>query len=190
MTLSKETIRYEATRHRNRINPLDENENPEKACDLFFDALRPEKGSMLAGYWPKEREFDPRYILERASGEGIRCALPVVEKGSLTLRFAEWTLESVLVEGAFGIMQPEKSGFVTPDIVLVPLLAFDLRGYRIGYGGGYYDATLQSLRREKPGIVAVGVCYAAQAVIFNLPTEEHDERLDWVVTPQKAHFFE
>src|SRR6185503_17417551 len=101
-----------------------------------------------------------------------------------------WKDGDPLAEGAFGIMQPSTDApkWVDPDIVVVPLLAFDRRGYRLGYGSGYYDVTLAALRAKKK-IVAVGLGYGQQAVLFNLPSEPHDEKLDWVITPQKAHSF-
>ena len=82
----------------------------------------------------------------------------------------------------------EGTQWLEPDVVIVPLLAFDRRGYRLGQGGGYYDATLADLRAKK-NIIAVGLAYAQQACLFNLPVEEHDQKLDWVVTPQGAQEF-
>ena len=188
--LSKETLRHEAIRHRDRIQVL-QNEDPEAVCGLFFDALRPGTDQVIAAYWPKDREFDPGAILERALREGLVCALPVMKKGEKILSFARWKDGDPLEPGPFNVQQPvadERAQWVDPDIVIVPLLAFDRRGYRLGYGGGFYDATLRDLRRKKK-IIAAGVGFAQQAVIFNLPVEDHDERLDWIFTPQKAHFF-
>lgn len=191
MSSAKETIRFEAIKHRAKISVFDDLEDPEKACDLFFDIFKDVSGKVIATYWPKEHEFDVRYILEHALKRGAKCALPVVEKDCKILKFYEWSEQTSLVKGAFNVMQPDTQTApeLEPDIVIVPLLAFDLRGNRIGYGGGYYDATLADLRTRKPDIDAVGVCFAAQAVIFKLPTEDHDEKLDWVITPQKVHRF-
>lgn len=187
---SKETLRYEAIRHRDRIHVF-RNEDPEAVCALFFDAVKPQPGQVIAAYWPKEKEFDPGSILERALREGYACALPVMKKGEKVLSFARWQDGDALEFGPFNVQQPvagEKTEWAEPDIVIVPLLAFDRKGHRLGYGGGYYDATLRALRQKKP-ITAVGVGFAQQAVIFNLPVEDHDEKLDWVITPQNAHFF-
>ncbi|PJB70425.1 MAG: 5-formyltetrahydrofolate cyclo-ligase [Alphaproteobacteria bacterium CG_4_9_14_3_um_filter_47_13] len=188
--LSKETLRQEAIRHRDRIHIFN-NEDTDVVCELFFDSIKPQKEQIIALYWPRGKEFDPGYILERLLKEGFCCALPVIEKESRILRFVVWKENDPLEAGLFNILQPvlnEKSEWVEPDIVIVPLLAFDRKGYRLGYGGGYYDATLRALRHKKE-VVAVGVCYAQQAVIFNLPVEPHDERLDWVITPQQIHRF-
>ena len=183
-------LRHEAIRHRDRIHTFN-NEDPDAACELFFDAVRPEPGQVVALYWPTEKEFDPSFILERLLKEGFTCALPVTNKENKILRFAVWKDGDPMKFGPFNIQQPvadENTQWVDPDIVVVPLLAFDRQGYRLGYGGGYYDATLAALRAQKK-IVAVGVGHAQQAVLFNLPVEPHDERLDWVVTPQQVHRF-
>lgn len=189
MSDSKETFRQEAVRHRARIDPG--SEDPEAAAGYFFQSIKPVKDQMVAAYWPKGREFDPRPILEKLLEVGCVCALPVVKSESLELGFARWDEDIVLVKGAFGVLHPELEGteqWIEPDIVIVPLLAFDRRGYRLGHGGGYYDATLRALRKKK-SILAVGVAYAQQACLFNLPVEDHDERLDWVITPQGTHYF-
>lgn len=187
---SKETLRYEAIRHRDRISVF-ANEDPEAVCGLFFEAIQPRQDQVIALYWPKDKEFDVRFLLERLLRDGYACALPVVRKGERVLGFARWKDDDPLEDAPFGLKQPVVDGSVVwaePDIVVVPFLAFDRKGYRLGYGGGYYDATLRTLRREKP-IIAIGVGYAQQAVLFNLPVESHDEKLDWVITPLQAHCF-
>ena len=185
----KETLRHEAIRHRDRIDPG--SENFDSAITLFFDNIHPVKDQIVGLYWAKGREFNPDGILERLLREGYECALPVVRQGSKELGFALWKDGDPLAEGPFGILQPAADAaakWVDPDIVVVPLLAFDRRGYRLGYGSGYYDVTLAALRAKKK-IIAVGLGYGQQAVLFNLPSEPHDEKLDWVITPQKAHSF-
>lgn len=186
----KKTLRQEALRHRVMMDPRAE--NPEEVGALFFETLKPQIDQIVALYWPIDKEFDPYAIMEQLQHNGNLCALPVVVKGSRVLKFAVWKEGDPLEEGAYKIPQPvvnEATHWVGPDIVLVPFLAFDRQGYRLGYGGGYYDATLQALRKERD-ILAVGVGYACQACLFKLPVEEHDEKLDWVITPQGAHYFE
>jgi len=80
-------------------------------------------------------------------------------------------------------MEPVSENYIDPDILLIPLLAFDQRGARLGYGKGHYDATLAELKKRKQ-ITAIGIGYAQQAVLFKLPSEDHDEELDMVITPQ------
>jgi 5-formyltetrahydrofolate cyclo-ligase len=186
----KETLRQEARRHRART---DVNlEEADEAAKHFATAIKPKKHDIIAAYWPKGREFDPRPILEQLLKKGFACALPVVKEKSLILGFARWDEEVELVRSKMGVFEPEiniATEWVDPDIVIVPLLAFDRRGYRLGNGGGYYDATLAALRKKKP-ITAVGVAYGHQACLFNLPVEPHDQKLDWVITPAGTHYFD
>lgn len=185
-TLSKSSMRHEAMLHRDRIDPR--TESAEDAARLFLDHLQPTPGDVIALYWPKGREFDTLPLLHELLSAGHVCALPVVERGAKVLKFARWAEDDPLEQGAFGLMQPVKPNWVDPDLIIVPLLAFDKRGHRLGYGQGYYDATLRHYRDMKP-VVAVGYAYAQQAVLFALPTDPHDEKLDWIVTPQKAERF-
>lgn len=184
--LDKKTIREEARRHRARINIRED--NPEDAVPHFFDALALKGDEVIAGYWPTAREFDTRPILDECLKRGFSCVLPVIQEGSRILKFSRFADGQALVKGAHGIMQPAHTDFVDPDIVIVPMLAFDQRGTRLGQGGGYYDATLRDLRARKT-VTAVGVAYGGQACLFNLPRADHDEPLDLIVTPQGVKRF-
>lgn len=187
--LDKEDIRQEAMKHRDRIDPF--TEDPDEACDIFFESVNPDPSMSVALYWPKGREFDTLPLIERLLQAGYVCALPVVKMDERHLLFAPYKDGDELVKGPYDILQPainDKTELIEPDIFIVPLLAFDRHGYRLGYGGGYYDATLKALRAKKD-IIAVGWAYGQQAVLFNLPREEHDEPMDWIITPQKARRF-
>ncbi len=189
MATDKEILRREALRHRDLIVP--EADDAEKAAALFFDAIAPAPGQSVALYWPKGREFDTSALLERLLAEGFTCALPVMQPGSLVMKFAVWKEGQELIAGPFGVMQPannEKTHWIEPDLVIVPLLAFDRRGNRLGYGGGHYDATLGHLRQKKD-IIAIGLAYALQAVLYKLPIEAHDQKLNNVITPAQVHTF-
>ena len=177
----KETLRDQARKHRALTDMC--HEDVEAATPLFFDTLKPATDKIIATYWPKGREFDPTHILETASAKGFTCALPRVSPDSRVLEFIKWTPDLQLRKGAFGIMEPKAGEAVEPDIFLVPMLAFDRKGQRLGQGGGYYDATL-SAYRDKKDITAVGIAYALQAVLFTLPVEEHDQAMDYILTPQ------
>lgn len=153
----------------------------------FFEAVSPEPDSVIAAYWPKDRELDTRPLIDELIARGHKVALPVVTKGSRILRFARWHNGIEMVVGAFGVYHPilnADTEFLEPDVVIAPMLAFDLKGRRLGYGGGYYDATLTDLR-ARCNVVAAGVGYAQQACLFPLPAEEHDARMDYIVTPQQ-----
>lgn len=186
MNSTKDHLRENAIQHRDRIDPF--SEDFEHAITLFCEKLQPKPGQVVGLYWPRGREFDTRGLLEQLLKESITCALPVMVKGSKVLEFRQWAEGEQLIENRHGIMEPAGGAVVKPDILVVPLLAFDRRGHRLGYGGGYYDATIAALRAEKP-VVAAGFCYAQQAVLFNLPAETHDVALDWVITPATAHSF-
>jgi 5-formyltetrahydrofolate cyclo-ligase len=185
-TLSKDSIRHEALLHRDRIDPREE--SAEEAAALFVETLRPEAGQVVASYWPKGREFDTLPLIHELLKAGVICALPVIQENSRILKFTPWCEGDPLVPGPFDILQPVSQNWIDPDIVVVPYLAFDRRGYRMGYGKGYYDATLRDLRARR-GVIAVGYGYGQQAVLFNLPIDDHDEKMDWIITPQKVMRF-
>lgn len=181
MSDEKQALRDHARDVRSRLVPsLDE---AEQAAHLFFDTLKPTADQIIAAYWPRGREFDVRVIIDDCLNRDIPLALPVIPKEGRVMQFAQWHDGDPLVTNSFNVPEPEGGAVVLPDIVIVPFLAFDRRGFRLGYGGGHYDATLADLRRHKE-IIAVGVGYGEQAVLFNLPTEEHDQRLDMIITPQ------
>jgi 5-formyltetrahydrofolate cyclo-ligase len=184
--LDKNTIREEARRHRARIDRRED--DPEDAVPHFFEGLDLTGDEVIAGYWPTAREFDPRPILDECLQRGHMCVLPVIQSDSRVLKFVTFEEGQILIKGLHGIMHPQGGDEIEPDIVLVPMLAFDQRGTRLGQGGGYYDATLADLRCRK-AITAVGVAYGAQACLFNLPREDHDEPLDMIVTPQGVKRF-
>lgn len=189
MSEEKEVLRQEALRHRVMMDPR--SEDPDDACDVFFGAIDTTPDQVVGAYWPKDKEFDPHAILHAFLGKGNTCCLPVIQKGSRELKFVAWTDGEPLERGPYNVLQPvvnDDTEFLDPDIVIVPLLAFDRYGHRLGYGGGYYDATLAALRARKK-ILAVGVGFAQQACLFKLPAEEHDEKLDWLVTTQEATSF-
>jgi 5-formyltetrahydrofolate cyclo-ligase len=185
----KDDLRAQAARHRERIDPASEPAD-EAAC-LFAQTIPLSPDRSVAAYWPKGREFPTFDILADLMEQGVPCALPLMREGSRVLSFARWRDGEPLAEGPFGIRQPIENAqthWIEPDIVLVPLLAFDRRGHRLGHGMGYYDATLADLRSKKP-VVSVGLAWAQQAVLFNLPAEPHDQPLDYVITPLKVHCF-
>jgi len=186
MTNPKQQLRDQARKHRSAMDPFAE--DPQHAADLFFETIKPTPDKIIATYCPKGREFDALCVAETAIAKGHKTALTVVQKGSRILKFIAWTAETDMAQNQYGIEEPAYGEEVTPDIIIVPFLAFDRRGTRLGQGGGYYDATLNALRKSND-ILAVGMGYSQQAVLFSLPREDHDEPLDWVITPVEAHYF-
>ncbi len=154
-----------------------------RLMSLLPDLAGGREGLTIAGYWAKGDEADVLPALTAVAAAGHATALPVVAGRAWPLIFRLWRPGHPLVPGAFRVMEPmDEAPLVQPDIVLVPLLAFDDRGYRLGYGGGFYDRTLEVLRAEAP-TQAVGIGYAGQRV-ESLPIDAYDQRLDWIVTEQ------
>jgi len=145
-------------------------------------------GAVVSAYWPIRSELDPRPLLSELAARGCRCALPVIVERDAALEFRAWRDGVALVDGPFGTAEPAADApVVVPDIVIVPLVAFDPVGHRLGYGGGYYDRTLAALR-DKSKVVAIGYAYAGQAVEA-LPVDAFDQRLDWLVTEESVRSY-
>lgn len=134
-------------------------------------------GRLLAGYVAMRGEIDPLPALRAHRGP---LCLPVVTGRAEPLRFRTWQPGEALVAGAFGTREPASGGWVAPQVLIVPLVAFDRRGHRLGYGAGHYDRTLAKLRATGP-ITAIGFAWAAQEVA-ELPAEPTDQALDLIVT--------
>jgi 5-formyltetrahydrofolate cyclo-ligase len=141
-----------------------------------LDACPPRPGQVVAGFWPLQDEIDIRPLLLALAGRGHTLALPATPPIGLPLTFHRWRPGDRLIPGRFGTFRPDADP-VTPDVLLIPLLAFDRAGRRLGYGGGYFDRTLALL----PGRRAIGCAFAAQEVA-QVPVEGHDHRLDAVAT--------
>ena len=137
---------------------------------------------VVSGFLAIGDEIDPAPLLAGLRGEGWQAALPVMVGKSAPLAFRAWTPGAPLVARMWGIQEPgPEAPRLEPDVLLVPLLAFDRIGHRLGYGGGYYDRTLRDLRARR-AIVAVGLAFGIQEVDA-VPHLDYDERLDWVLTP-------
>ena len=147
----------------------------------LLDALPPAPGAVVSGFWPLGGEIDVRPLLYALAGRGHAIVLPITPPRGHMLRFGRWRPGDALVPGRFGTLEPMGEE-LAPDVLLVPLLAFDGCGNRLGYGGGYYDRTLAAL----PGRFAVGCAFAAQRVA-RVPTEPTDVPLNAVVTEQGVH---
>jgi 5-formyltetrahydrofolate cyclo-ligase len=141
--------------------------------------------AVVSGFMPIGDEIDPTPLMQRLLGEGYRLALPVMEGKGRPLVFRAWAPGEPLAETTWGIREPlPEAPVLDPDIVLGPLLAFDAAGYRLGYGGGFYDRTLARLRALKP-VVSIGIAFDEQRVDA-VPHVDYDERLDWILTPSGA----
>jgi 5-formyltetrahydrofolate cyclo-ligase len=145
-------------------------------------------GSIVSGYSPIRSELDPVPLMQKLATQGARLALPAVPARGKSLIFRAWVQGDRLTLGPLGILEPSPAmAELIPDIMLVPLAAFDRLGHRIGYGAGHYDFTLAHLRKVKP-IVAIGLAFAAQE-IKAVPALAHDVALDYVLTEKKTFDF-
>jgi 5-formyltetrahydrofolate cyclo-ligase len=152
------------------------------AARPFPLAIKP--GTIASGFSPLKTEINPIPLMRRLADAGAQLALPVVAGKGKPLILRAWSFGEPLDSGVWGIREPKADAAeVDPDILLVPLLAFDRRGHRIGYGAGYYDRTIARLRAEKP-VVAVGIAFAAQE-IDQVPVTPRDARLDLVLTERE-----
>jgi 5-formyltetrahydrofolate cyclo-ligase len=131
----------------------------------------------LAGYMPMRSEIDPLPVMAAHRGP---VGVPVILAPATPLQFHLWTPESDMVAGEFGARIPARGQVMVPQVVIVPLLAFDARGFRLGYGGGFYDRTLAQLRAAGP-VLALGFAFGAQEVP-EVPIDAFDQRLDMIVT--------
>lgn len=155
--------------------------DPGPACAALLDAVRrsTRPGGRVSAYLAIRTEIDPAPVFAPLVAAGFSLCLPVPFKNA-ALQFRPWSPGDSLVPGGFGTQIPEDPSEVVPDTLIVPMLAFDARGYRLGYGGGHYDRTLEGLRRTGT-VTALGFAYAAQKV-HQVPTEPTDQPLDAVVT--------
>ncbi len=142
-------------------------------------------GAIVSGFMPLKSEINPLPLLRVLADAGARLALPVVAGKGKPLIMRAWTFGAPLAAGVWGIREPPADApEVAPDILLVPLLAFDRRGQRLGYGAGYYDMTISALRAQKP-VFAAGIAYAAQEVT-EVPISDRDAALDLVLTEREV----
>jgi 5-formyltetrahydrofolate cyclo-ligase len=142
-------------------------------------------GAIVSGFSPLKSEINPVPLMRAFAAAGASLALPVVAGRGQPLIMRAWNFGEPLVSGVWGIREPPATAAeVFPDVLIVPLLAFDRTGHRIGYGAGYYDMTIARVRGMKPTI-ALGIAYAAQE-IAEIPTTPRDARLDFVLTEREV----
>jgi len=168
----KAVLRAEALARRRGFDP---GAGEMLATVVLRDVVLP-PGAVVAGLWPLPGEMDLRPLLHALHARGLPIVLPETPPRGRPLVFRRWSPGCAMLPERFGTLRPD-GPVVAPDVVFVPLLAFDGRGYRLGYGGGYYDRTLQGL----PGAEAIGFGYAAQ-MVERVPIEAHDIPLRRIAT--------
>jgi 5-formyltetrahydrofolate cyclo-ligase len=160
-----------------------------KAVAHFLDAIPLTAASVISAFWPLGDEFDSRPLLYALADAGHQVALPVVVGARQPLCFRRWHLGDEMATSSFGGSEPLAGAEeARPNIVITPFLAYNGQGFRLGYGGGYYDRTLRDLRQSGAGVLAVGLGFAAQAMA-TLPHDSYDEPLDWLISEAGAQRF-
>ena len=137
---------------------------------------------IIGGYYPVNYEIDDLEILKKFKEKRIKVALPVIKK-NFKMNFIQCSLDKPLIVNKYGIPEPCEKKIVYPDILLIPLVAFDQRFNRLGYGGGFYDRFINSLKKRKK-IITIGLAFNFQEV-HSIPTSKHDQKLDYIITNKK-----
>ncbi len=184
VSLTKEELRQAAIARRDAI-PADVRQAAAEtiAVRQFPLALGP--GVIVLGFMPLKSEINPLPLLQKLGEAGARLALPAIAGRGKPLIMRAWQFGAPLDRGQWGIREPKpEAPEVDPDILLVPLLAFDRAGHRIGYGAGYYDMTIARLRTIKP-VTAIGIAFATQEIAA-VPATPRDARLDLVLTEREV----
>ena len=160
------------------ISAEDRAARSERISQALETALEPYAGGLIGFYWPFRGEYDPRAVLTAMRERSSRLALPVIVERGQPLVFREWSPGSLMVQGTWKIPMPESGEAVFPDLLVVPLVGFDGQGYRLGYGGGFYDRTIAAMP-ERPRTIGVGYDLGRLETIYPQP---HDIRLERIVT--------
>jgi len=143
---------------------------------------------VIAVYMAIQSEINIRPVFSRIRKLGRILCLPVIIAKNKPLKFKVWNENSKLVRGEFRVLVPESSKIIEPDLILCPMLSFDIRGYRLGYGGGFYDRTIDHLTKKK-FVYTLGCAYSDQVSTKNLPIGKYDKTLDAVATENGLIFF-
>ena len=180
----KSVIRKDALMRRDALPGAERAQAAEAIATRAFP-ITVQPGTIVSGFSPLKTEINPIPLMRKLAAAGAQLTLPVVAGKGKPLIMRAWSFGEPLNSGVWGIREPTADAAeVAPDILLVPLLAFDRRGHRVGYGAGYYDMTIAKFRAVKP-IIAVGIAYAAQEIPA-VPVTERDARLDLVLTEREA----
>jgi 5-formyltetrahydrofolate cyclo-ligase len=181
---AKAALRQEAIALRDAL-PADARKVAAEAIAARRFPLAIAPSTIISGFMPLKSEINPLPLIQKLAEAGARLALPAIAGRGKPLIMRAWEFGAPLDRGQWGIREPKPDApEVEPDILLVPLLAFDRAGYRIGYGAGYYDMTIHQLRARK-SVTAIGIAFAAQEVP-KIPTTPRDERLDLVLTEREV----
>lgn len=184
----KNTIRQEMKLQRSQLSDEEQYHCAQELCRHWYAEPRLRHALCIGAYHPIQSEISPLPLLRMLQHAKVPLALPVVTDKHAPLTFYPYTLGDPLYVGKHGISEPARSQPLLPDMLIVPLLAYDEQGTRLGYGGGYYDRTLQHLTQQGITPLCIGIAYSFQHH-DDLPREAHDMTLDAVITPDGITWF-
>ena len=173
---------------RKKILKIRQNKNKEKISIKFIKIynllknITNLKKKIVGGYYPINYEIDDLKILKEFEKKNIKISLPVIKK-NFSMKFIQCSLKDPFKINAYGIPEPIKGKIVKPDILLIPLVAFDKKLNRLGYGAGFYDRIIKSLKKNKK-LITIGLAFDFQKVYF-IPISKYDQKLDFIVTNKK-----
>ena len=190
LTAEKKQLRNTAEKRRELLFQSKGVSGSRILAENFCNTWSPAHGSTISAFWPFRTELDVRPLINHLYGLGYTIALPEIDSKNKPLIFREWNPRQNLIEDNYGVMcLPKTAAIKTPDWLLVPLLAFDKNGFRLGYGGGFYDRTLAGIRAGGQAVTAIGIAFDGQQVP-SVPTGPYDMPLDGVLTPTGLRLME
>jgi 5-formyltetrahydrofolate cyclo-ligase len=173
----KSQLRKKILKAREKINKKNIQINFNQIITIFKKEKINKK--IIGGYYPVNFEIDDLTLLKKFKKKGFNISLPVIKK-NFQMDFYKWSFSDLLKVNKYGIPEPEKKNIVYPDILLIPLVAFDKELNRLGYGGGYYDRLIEKLSKKKK-IIKIGLAFSIQK-IDKVPINVYDQKLDYIVT--------
>ena len=184
---TKDAQRQAAFQKRLRVQTAASKQATQQMVENFLRDVPLKAGAIIGGYWPVNAEINVLPLMVQLQHKGYVCALPQGMKKNTPLVFRSWNEKTPMKANAYNIKEPDpaKSALVRPDVVIVPMLAFDPAGNRLGYGMGLYGLTLKQLREKAP-VLAVGVAYDLQRIDRGL-AESHDGTVDMIVTDKNVY---
>ena len=179
--MNKSELRKMALDRRDNLDPVTRLEYSLAACEHGAKALAFEPGAIISGFLPIRSEIDPRPLMDKLGKRGVRLSLPAVMDKE-TILFRELVRGAELIDTGFGTRGPnDKAEILDPQVLIMPLAAFDKQGNRLGYGAGHYDRAISRLEAKGINPFLVGIAFNVQEV-DNIPAEAHDKKLGAIVT--------
>lgn len=182
----KKKVREQAKENRTKIHNKDDDGMAARrvaAKVIMLEELDTVK--TVAVYYPINDELDARVVLKALHAARFPIALPTIVGKGKPLEFRNWDMKTCLIDGPFNTKESSEN-IVTPEVLLVPLLAFDGQGNRLGYGGGFYDRTIAALRAKNPELITIGLAYEGQK-IAHVPVDDYDQKMDMIITDQNIY---